>query len=174
MYNLDPNKQYPTRTESKAIIRFQDCDPLKHLNNSKYFDYFFNAREDQTSSLYGSNSGTPFDELSSSWVVYQQQIAYIRSALVSERVTILSSLIYFNDNTIVEEYIMTDDAKQQLKAVLWTTCKYIDIQTGRTRPHHPQVTQYLQTICDATVAYEGVSFNERIKTIKKEILEGRF
>jgi len=44
---IDLSKTYPKLTESRAIIRFQDCDPLRHLNNAKYFDYFYNAREDQ-------------------------------------------------------------------------------------------------------------------------------
>ena len=52
MFQLDPNKQYPKKLYSKAVIRFQDCDPLKHLNNAKYFDYFFNAREDQVATIY--------------------------------------------------------------------------------------------------------------------------
>jgi len=33
--------------KSKVKIRFQDCDPFNHLNNSKYIDYFINAREEQ-------------------------------------------------------------------------------------------------------------------------------
>ena len=32
--------------ESKALIRFPDCDPFNHLNNARYIDYFINARED--------------------------------------------------------------------------------------------------------------------------------
>jgi acyl-CoA thioester hydrolase len=31
-----------TILESKAIIRFSDCDPFNHLNNSSYINYFFN------------------------------------------------------------------------------------------------------------------------------------
>jgi len=34
-------------------IRFQDCDPFNHLNNSKYIDYFINTREDQLLEYYG-------------------------------------------------------------------------------------------------------------------------
>ena len=44
---IDLSREYQIQTESKSIIRFQDCDPLRHLNNAKYFDYFFNAREEQ-------------------------------------------------------------------------------------------------------------------------------
>ena len=31
---------------SEALIRFSDCDPIGHLNNQRYMDYFLNARED--------------------------------------------------------------------------------------------------------------------------------
>ena len=33
-------------------IRFNDCDPFGHLNNSKYIDYFLNAREDHLKEHY--------------------------------------------------------------------------------------------------------------------------
>ncbi|HRG10148.1 MAG TPA: acyl-CoA thioesterase, partial [Cyclobacteriaceae bacterium] len=32
---------------STAKIRFHDCDPFNHLNNSRYLDYFMTARGDQ-------------------------------------------------------------------------------------------------------------------------------
>ena len=51
MFNFDPNKAYQKTTKSSSLIRFQDCDPLRHLNNAKYFDYYFNAREDQVPKL---------------------------------------------------------------------------------------------------------------------------
>ena len=38
--------------ESKIRVRFQDCDPFNHLNNSSYIDYFFDAREDQLHNRY--------------------------------------------------------------------------------------------------------------------------
>jgi acyl-CoA thioesterase FadM len=172
MFQIDSSKVYNKHTQSKAIIRFQDCDPLKHLNNIKYFDYFFNAREDQVASVFGVKSSTTFDLYQSGWVVYQQQIAYVRSALVSEWITIFSGLIYYNENTIVEEYIMTDEHQTHLKAVLWTTCKYIDQASNRTRPHHPEVQQYLEATRVPNVNFEETTFAERIKTIKKMVVEG--
>lgn len=33
--------------ESKAKVRFHDCDPFNHLNNSRYIDYMVTARGDQ-------------------------------------------------------------------------------------------------------------------------------
>ncbi len=43
MFEYNPGKHYPQDTESRVVIRFQDCDPMQHLNNAKYFDYYFNA-----------------------------------------------------------------------------------------------------------------------------------
>ena len=52
MLSIDLNRDYVKQTTSKSRIRFQDCDPLQHLNNAKYFDYYFNARDDQVPKLY--------------------------------------------------------------------------------------------------------------------------
>jgi acyl-CoA thioester hydrolase len=38
--------------ESQMLVRFSDCDPFNHLNNSRYIDYIINAREDQLLKYY--------------------------------------------------------------------------------------------------------------------------
>lgn len=169
-FDNTPNKVFDKQPESRVIIRFQDCDPLNHLNNSKYFDYYFNAREDQAAKLYNFNFGRLFSELNQSWVVYQHQIAYVRPALVSEWIRIVSRLIYFNEDTIVTEYFMTDDSRQQLKNVLWVTSKYIDVKTGKRIPHPESVMQYLEAICLPNVDFHNWNFNERIKEIKHSLV----
>lgn len=166
MFKRDPLKSYPTETEARTIIRFQDCDPLQHLNNAKYFDYYFNAREDQVAKLYDFNPGQLFRELGTSWVVYQHQIAYVRPALVSEWVRIRSRIIHFTEDTTVTEHYMTDDASRQLKNVLWVTSKYISVQTGKRIPHDPAVMELLEAICEPNVKFEELVFNERIRAIK--------
>lgn len=174
MFLIDPTKTYPKRTESKSIIRFQDCDPLNHLNNAKYFDYYFNSREDQQALLYGFKGDYPFKTYYHSWVVYQHQIAYIRPANVSEWVTVLSSVIYFDETTKVVEYVMTDEHKQELKNVMWTTSKYISVATGKLTPHHPEIMEYLRHTCIEGIDYQHISFNQRIKQIKQELQAGNY
>ncbi|WP_020597911.1 acyl-CoA thioesterase [Spirosoma panaciterrae] len=171
MFHRDPNRSYPTETESRVIIRFQDCDPLQHLNNAKYFDYYFNAREDQVAKLYDFSPGQLFRELKTSWVVYQHQIAYIRPALVSEWIRIMSRLIYFNEDTTVTEYIMTDDGKTQLKNVLWVTSKYVSVLSGKRIPHDERVTELLQTILVPHIDFPNLNFNDRIRDIKHQVLK---
>ncbi len=172
MFKRDINRSYPTETESRVIIRFQDCDPLQHLNNAKYFDYYFNAREDQVAKLYDFNPGQLFRELKTSWVVYQHQISYVRPAQVSEWVRITSRLIYVSEDTTVTEYFMTDDGKTHLKNVLWVTSKYVSVLTGKRIPHDAQVSELLQAILVPNIDFLNLNFNDRIREIKHHIVMG--
>jgi len=170
MFVREPDRIYPTETESRVMIRFQDCDPLQHLNNSKYFDYFFNAREDQLAKLYNFNLGQLYREFNTAWVAYQHQIAYVKPAYFSEWVRINSRVIYFDTDTIVVEYFMTDDQKKHLKTVFWSTLKYVNALTGKRESHHPAVIDFLGTILHPDIKFEELNFNNRIKEIKQEAL----
>ncbi|WP_439581009.1 acyl-CoA thioesterase [Dyadobacter bucti] len=162
----------PVEAESRVIIRFQDCDPLMHLNNSKYFEYFFNAREDQVSKLYGFSYEAMYRELRTSWVVYQHQIAYVRPALISEWVRITSRVIYYNEDTMVTEYFMTNDLHTELKTMLWTTSKHISITTGKRVPHTQEVMDYLAATCVPDLDFPSMQFNDRIHAIKHGLSAG--
>lgn len=156
----------PVEAESRVIVRFQDCDPLMHLNNSKYFEYFFNAREDQVAKLYGFSFEAMFRELKTSWVIYQHQIAYVRPALISEWTRITSRVIYYNEDTMVTEYFMTNDHRTELKTMLWTTSKHISIVTGKRVPHNHEVMDYLAATCVPNLDFATMQFNDRIHEIK--------
>ena len=169
MFHIDPDKAYPRETSSKVIIRFQDCDPLQHLNNAKYFDYFFNARDDQVAKLYGVRLSDIFKAYHRVWVVYTQQIAYIRPAGMGELVTINSRIIWYNDNTTVVEYFMMDEKQTHLKTVLWTTLKYIEVKTGKSTQHSGEVLSFLEAVKIPNFNFEETSFSERIKQIKLEV-----
>jgi acyl-CoA thioester hydrolase len=169
MTQADFNKEYPKQAEASAIIRFQDCDPLRHLNNAKYFDYFFNAREDQLARLYGFSYAAVFQQYGCGWVAYNHDISYIRPAMVSERVNIISRLIFANNDTLVTEYIMLNEAKTELKCHMWTTSKYVDIVNGKRHDHQPEVMQHINTMLYPGLEYGSISKAERIKQIKHEI-----
>lgn len=169
---LDTSKSYATETRSKTLIRFQDCDPLQHLNNAKYFDYFFNAREDQVPKLYGVEIRDLIAKFNSIWVVYNHHIAYLKSAMLGEWVSIRTRLIWFNEDTAVIEYIMLDEQETHLKTVLWTTLKYVSMKTGQTAVHSEEMTEYLGIIQHKAVDYHPNMFNERVKRIKEEVKKG--
>ena len=169
MIDYSELKNLPALTKSRTIVRFQDCDPLQHLNNIKYFDYFFNAREDQIAQLYRFNATEVFKILKAGWVIYHHEISYVRPANVGEWVRIFSRLIFYNNDTIVVEYFMTDDTGKQLKTLLWSTMKYIDVTTGKLSKHQESMKAYLDATADKSVNFEATDFFKRVREVKKEV-----
>lgn len=166
MFIYDKNKEYIKETESKVVIRFQDCDPMQHLNNAKYFDYFFNAREDQVPRLYGLEVLDFIKKYNAAWVVYNHQISYLKPARVGEWVKIMSRLVWFDENTIILEYYMTDDKKESLKTLLWSTMRYVDMSTGKSTNHKGTVVDFLNATIDQGLDAEERDFQKRIKVLK--------
>ncbi|WP_339879202.1 acyl-CoA thioesterase [uncultured Algoriphagus sp.] len=143
MFEFNSEKHYPKETESRVLIRFQDCDPLRHLNNAKYFDYFFNAREDQVPKLYGVEMMDFIKKYQAAWVIYNHNISYVKPAMVGEWVRIKSRIIWHNHNTVILEYYMTDDSEKQLKTLLWTTMRYVTLADGKSTDHLGAVNDFL-------------------------------
>src|SRR5882757_9409616 len=96
-----------TRLSSSYTIRFNDCDPMGHLNNARYIDYMLNAREDHLREDHGI-SLSEFAKQGVSWVVTNHEIQYVRPALYNERVCIKSELIEAKESQIMVEMIMYD------------------------------------------------------------------
>jgi thioesterase-3 len=168
MFEYDPTRHYPKETESRVVIRFQDCDPLQHLNNAKYFDYFFNAREDQVPKLYGIEMIDMIKKYQATWVVYNHTISYIRPARIGEWVRIRSRLIWYNHNTIVVEYYMTDDSQTELKTLLWSTMRYVTMSDGKSTDHQGAVLDFLKATLEET-DIEQTSTKERIREIRTKL-----
>jgi acyl-CoA thioester hydrolase len=169
MVDIEKVKKAPKTTQSRVVVRFQDCDPLRHLNNAKYFDYFFNAREDQVPKLYQVVPLDFINAFKAAWVVYQHHIAYVRPANVGEWVRIFSRLIWFDESSVLLEYVMTDDSAQQLKTVLWTQMKYVDVRTGQRTEHPELVRHYLEAINVPGQQVNLHDFEPRIKEIKANL-----
>lgn len=168
MFEFDPEKHYPKETESRIVIRFQDCDPLQHLNNAKYFDYYFNAREDQVPKLYGVEMMDFIRKYKSTWVVYNHNISYVRPAKVGEWVRIMSRVLWHNQNTAVIEYYMTDDARKELKNLMWTTLKYVTIAEGTVTDHQGAVVDYLKAT-SLQLDISKMTITQRVKAIKEHL-----
>jgi acyl-CoA thioester hydrolase len=171
MFNYDSQKQYPKETESRVVIRFQDCDPLRHLNNAKYFDYFFNAREDQVPKLYGLEIIDLIRVYKAAWVVYNHNISYVKPAMVGEWVRIFSRILWYNDNTILVEYYLTDDSKTQLKTVLWSTMRYVTLEEGKSSDHAGAVVDFLKAT-SLLLDPSSLDIRDRVKQLKRELEHG--
>ena len=66
---------------------------------------------------------------------------------------------------------MTDENATELKSFMWTTSKYVSVETGRRVPHQSGVNDYLSATCEGNVDFKNITFNQRIKVVKQELLE---
>ena len=149
--------------ESTAKIRFQDCDPFNHLNNSKYLDYFINAREDQVLEHYNIDIFKMIRTEYKGWVVMSNQIAYFKPAITMENVVIESQVIAFNDKQLKIELRMYNHNKTELKSFAWTNFMHFDLQTQKSTNHSEQLMSLFTNVNNPV---GSVNFEERMQNIK--------
>jgi acyl-CoA thioester hydrolase len=130
---------------SSKKVRFSDCDPFNHLNNSKYIDYFLNAREDHVEEQFGLNIYSMAWKTGTSWIVGTNQIMYLRPALLSEQVILESQLIDFSDKKILVEMRMFDAEKKQLKSFMWSDFIYIQLKSGKSHHHEDNLMEMFKS-----------------------------
>jgi acyl-CoA thioester hydrolase len=152
------------RPESRVLIRFPDCDPFNHLNNSRYLDYFINAREDHLYLHYQFNPYEYAKEKLLSWVVTQNQISYLRPAMVMEKVIIQSHVLKFNQRDIQVEMTMWDVDKKVLKAIIWTIFTHFNFKTMKSEIHSQELIDKFKPLEDPL--NREISFEERVKEVK--------
>ncbi len=125
-------------TTTTAKIRFIDCDPIGHLNNSKYLDYMLNAREDHVEDYYGFTYQEIIKQTGCTWVTVQNEIAYLREVRYNDIVEITSKIIELGNRTSTVEIIMKNPKTGLVNAVLWTTVIFFNLKTRKTEtlPEH--------------------------------------
>ena len=153
--------------ETKYWIRFSDCDPFSHLNNSRYLDYFINAREDHLLQFHHFNVYETIREKGLGWVIGKNEIIYVRPALVMEMVTIQSTILKIDEKTILVEMSMWDEQKTNLKALLWTTFIHYNIKTQKAETHSAEFLQQFQPYENPLLG--PISIDERVKELRKVI-----
>ena len=159
-------KTYNKNPESERIIRFQDCDPYGHLNNSKYIDYMINVREDHLIEEYDLNVFRMAHIEKRSWLVGQSEIAYLKPSVVMEKVIIQTRLIDFSDRFVQAEMVMYDKRKSHVKAVLWTKFFHFDFKLGKAAKH----TKEMMTLFESLKQGLPVDrVEQRAKMLSKEL-----
>ena len=153
-----------TKPSTFYIIRFNDCDPLAHLNNSKYLDYFLNAREDHVRENYGIDL-KEWASRGLGFVVSRHEIQYIRAATYNEVVCIESSLIGYGDNYLEVEMLMYDKDRQVLKAILWSRFTHINSRTGKKEDLNEEIMEFVRQVLVPGVDMSK-GMNARIATLR--------
>jgi thioesterase-3 len=158
--------------EKHYKVRFQDCDPFNHLNNSKYLEYFMNAREDQILENYNLDIYEHLRTTGQAWVVASNQISYLKPAMMNETVLIESKLINFTGKSLSVEMQMWDKNKTQLKAIFWSKFVYFSAKTQQSVQHSVELMQLFEQVVNPV---EQISFEERCQFIimnsKKQSLQ---
>ena len=151
--------------QSSVKIRFQDCDPFNHLYNTRYLDYFLNAREDQLLEFYGLNVFQRLAEGGQIWVVSENQVCYLRPASMQETVLIESQLIQATSRSLLVEMRMWDENKSILKSILWTNFIYFNIRTQKPEPHPAELSRLFNEI---VLPVEQQTFADRKRYLTRQ------
>ncbi|WP_029270026.1 thioesterase family protein [Flavobacterium sp. KJJ] len=154
--------------KAKRKIRFQDCDPFNHLNNSKYLEYFINVREDQIEEHYGLDIFKYLKTTGLSWVVASNQISYVKPAFTMETVVIESQLIQFTNNMLLVEMKMWNENETELKAILWIKFIHYNVQTKKAANHSDDLMELFQSV---VIPVDETIFEKRyIEIIQKSYI----
>lgn len=157
-------KQLEKILETKVKIRFPDCDPFNHLNNSKYIDYIINTREDQLLEFYDFDIYKLALEKGISWVIAQNQIAFLSPAMLMEKVTIQTQLIFYNEKTLIFEALMWNENKSILKSVLWSKLIHFNLTTKKSEIHSEELMNLFKQI--ENPLNEPISFEKRVENLR--------
>lgn len=151
--------------ESEVLIRFSDCDPFNHLNNSRYIDYFINAREDHLAE-HGFNLYQLAIEKGLGWVVSLNQIAYLKPAFLNERVVIETTLLTVKEKEVLIEFRMWNKEKTILKSLLWSNCIHFNLKTQRTEVHSQELNDFFKPFENPLPV--ATTFEERVAELKNK------
>ncbi|MEO7264097.1 MAG: acyl-CoA thioesterase [Ferruginibacter sp.] len=150
--------------ESKALIRFPDCDPFNHLNNARYIDYFINAREDHIIANMNFNIYHFAAEHGLGWVVSKNQVAYLKPAFLMETVVIDSVLLKLGETDILVEMKMWNERKDKLKAVLWSNFVHINMKTQKPQAHSQHLLDMFRPFEDPLAP--PIGFDDRVNQLR--------
>jgi acyl-CoA thioester hydrolase len=150
--------------ESRMKIRFHDCDPFNHLNNSRYIDYFLTARGDQLIDNYDFDIYQLARTKGIGWVSAQTQISYMAPAYLMEEVVIQTQLIAYTPKSLLLEALMWNDNKTVLKSLMWTKFVHFALNIQKSAVHTEDLMQFFGQIVSPLPA--GTDFEQRVTSIK--------
>lgn len=165
-------QHWPRVTENVVSIRFTDCDPFGHLNNGRYIDYFINGRDFHMETFYGLNLAHHALSTNETYIVTRHQIAYVRPAMVRERVLIRASLLgYQADQTFVESQ-MLDERGRSVKALLWSEFSYLNLKTRKATRQPQWVLDILKEIVTPNEHSQRHDFEGRLVELQRTLRAG--
>ena len=147
-------------------IRFQDCDPMGHLNNARFIDYTLNAREDHLIEYYNI-SLREYMQKGLGWMVAGHEIFYRKPAMYNEKVLIRTSLIHYGESDLLMEGVIMDAAETHLKALIWTRFVFVNIRTGKKEVHSEDLLGFFASVLKSEIAPAGAK--ERLQQLSEAV-----
>lgn len=146
-----------------VTIRFQDCDPFGHLNNARYIDYFINVREDHLLEHYNLDIFERQKQSNKNWVISKTKISYLFPVLFREKISVMTRLIKYSNNSLLMEGVMFDNNRKILKSIIWIEFRYFNIEKAKLAKHADELMELFDKISIKNINTE--SFDERVKEI---------
>lgn len=153
--------------QSSMKVRFHDCDPFNHLNNSRYIDYIIAARGDQLKENYGFDIYTMARQQGIGWVTAQTEISYLSPATLMEEVIIETQLLGYGPRSLLFEARMWNESKTELRAVLWGKLVHFNLRIQKSQPHSDELMNFFSEVVNPLP--EEMNFESRVKTLKQNV-----
>lgn len=150
--------------ESNMKVRFHDCDPFSHLNNSRYIDYMITARADQLIDHYNLDIYQLAHTKGLGWVTAETQISYLQPANLMEEVVIQTRLNSFTEKSLLFEAIMWNRDKNVAKCIMWTKLVHYDIRNRSVHIHDESLMNLFRQVVHPLPLSPG--FGERVKQVR--------
>lgn len=160
---INDTNQINKQPLSSTKIRFQDCDPYGHLNNSEYLTYMMNAREDHIYKYYDFDLFKFALDENKAWVISKNEIVYKYPTFVMEKVNLRSQLLEYTNKSFKIEICMFDEKMEKVKALLWTNFIFFDLKLNKVIRHSEDLMNLFES---AVLPIESSSIEERLRTIK--------
>lgn len=153
--------------QSSMKVRFHDCDPFNHLNNSRYIDYIIAARGDQLLEYYDFDIYKMAKQQGIGWVTAQTEISYLSPATLMEEVMIETQLLSFGPRSLLFEARMWNDNKTTLKAVLWGKLVHFNLVTQQSQQHTDELMHFFSEVVNPIPG--ELNFEARVKRLKQKL-----
>ena len=116
------------RFEHEVEVRFNDCDPMGHVNNAVYLTYLEAARFAWWQSIFGAGRG------SHGFVVARVEIDYRRQAFPGERLTVRLRVDGISRSSFTVAYEILNTRTRETVAEGKSVQVAYDVSTGRSTP----------------------------------------
>lgn len=116
------------RFEHEVEVRFNDCDPMGHVNNAVYLAYLEAARFAWWQSLFGTSRG------SHGFVVARVEIDYRRQAFPGERLTVRLRVDGISRSSFTVAYEVLNTRTRETVAEGKSVQVAYDAASGRSTP----------------------------------------